>query len=347
MSPSNASLFLVLGFATAFAGAQTAITSTYPAVGGFQGLNTSSTGTWIMTADDSEHNIVTTVGNPLFPAGSVRIGNNGVVVAGATTGDVSFLNASIPTTGFPVGIPAGVAAIVPFWDDLTPIDTNDQDIWWKEDAGVLHILWYQTLCCPGDVFATISFEVRVYGTPATGAPWIQIVYYDTVFSHPPFLIPAFSTPCDNGGCATVGYLSNTVIANNVQWSFNAQAVTGLMVLSIFRDMVLTPSSPLGSGSLALDFSAGPPNGSYFLAVTLAPGLFPNGWLYGLDIPYAELVSEFMTGPPFTGALDSAGHASIGPIQGVPPVTLYAVGLGFLPSAPVPVLRTLPVSYSVP
>jgi hypothetical protein len=45
--------------------------------------------------------------------------------------------------------------------------------------------------------------------------------------------------------------------------------------------------------------------------------------------------------PMLGAQLSA------PIQGVPPVTLYAVALGFLPSAPAPVLRTLPVSYAVP
>src|SRR5262245_26257005 len=64
----------------ALAGAQ-GITNVVPAVVGFVDLSTNG-GTPVIPppSDDSEHNIVTTIGNPLFPAGSVRIGNNGVVI---------------------------------------------------------------------------------------------------------------------------------------------------------------------------------------------------------------------------------------------------------------------------
>ncbi|HYC77732.1 MAG TPA: hypothetical protein VEI02_08910 [Planctomycetota bacterium] len=65
--------------------------------------------------DDSEHNITTTIGNALFPAGPVRIGNNGAAVWGITTGDVGFTNATLPTTGLPTGMPAGGAGyLLPF-----------------------------------------------------------------------------------------------------------------------------------------------------------------------------------------------------------------------------------------
>ena len=54
---------------TAVAGAQTIITNSYS--GAF--VDISATGTSVGTvSDDSEHNIVTTIGNALFPAGNVR-----------------------------------------------------------------------------------------------------------------------------------------------------------------------------------------------------------------------------------------------------------------------------------
>jgi hypothetical protein len=112
-------------------------------------------------------------------------------------------------------------------------------------------------------------------------------------------------------------------------------------------MGLTASSPLGAGSLKLDCSSGPPGGTYFLAVTLAPGSFPNGWLFGLDISYAELASEIAAGFPFAAALDPAGNFSLGPFQGLPPLTLYAVALGFMPASSVPALHTAAISHAIP
>ena len=64
--------------------------------------------------------------------------------------------------------------------------------------------------------------------------------------------------------------------------------------------------------------------------------------------FVTVAYEIATGPPFTGALDSAGDASIGPLQGVPPLTLYAVALAFTPaSSVVPTSHTVPVSYVIP
>jgi hypothetical protein len=112
-------------------------------------------------------------------------------------------------------------------------------------------------------------------------------------------------------------------------------------------MTLAPLSPLGSGSIELDFLGGPGNGTYFLAVTLTAGSFPNGWLFGLDISYAELASELAAGFPFTGTLGPDGSFSLGPFAGLPPLTLHAIAFGLPPGSPVPLLHTAAISHAIP
>jgi len=53
------------------------------------------------------------------------------------------------------------------------------------------------------------------------------------------------------------------------------------------------------------------------------------------------------GPPFSGPLDAIGNFSLGPIVGVPPLTIYAVGFGFPPGSSVPTEHTPPFSYMIP
>jgi hypothetical protein len=96
--------------------------------------------------------------------------------------------------------------------------------------------------------------------------------------------------------------------------------------------LLAFTSPLGSGSLQVNMQAMPVSGSYFMALTLAPGTYPNGWFYGLDISLPELANQINAGWPFSGALNgpgcNAGTAQIGPIFGVPSgISIYAVALG--------------------
>jgi hypothetical protein len=234
-------------------------------------------------------------------------------------------------------------------EDLSPT-SGTETIKWKEQGGVLSILWNgEGKCCPADVWMSVTFAIHVFANPAAGAPWIQVYYYDTVFSHLfPFPLPSpIISPCDGGACASIGYVAGPAFGSNVQWSFHTASVSNNTVLSIFHDMGLTPSSPLGAGSLMLGLSSGPPNGTYFLAVTLAAGSFPNGWLFGLDISYAELASELATGFPFVGPLDSTGNFSLGPFQGLPPLTLYAVAFGFMPASPVPAMHTAAIPYTIP
>jgi hypothetical protein len=106
-------------------------------------------------------------------------------------------------------------------------------------------------------------------------------------------------------------------------------------------------SPSGPGSVRV-FIKGPPSDLYFLAVTLTQGSYPNGWFYGIAIPFSELISEALTGAPFLGSLDSFGIASIGPFGGLPAgMTLYAVAV-FSPG-PVfnPIANSNSVAYAVP
>src|SRR5688572_33193962 len=122
-STNSITVLAVLALSTA-SGAQV-ITNAMPAVIGFVDLSTNGgTPVFPLPSDDSEHNFVTTIGNPMFPAGNVRIGNNGVAIAGATIGEIGFSNNQILPTGVPAGFPTGNAIICVYWDDLAALPTS-------------------------------------------------------------------------------------------------------------------------------------------------------------------------------------------------------------------------------
>ena len=347
---SGRKIVFVLCALTTLVSAQT-FSAAYP--GTF--VDISTTGTAIAgAADDSEHNIVTTIGNSLFPAGNVRIGNNGAAVAGVTTGEIGFANVTVAATGVPTGLPATAAShLLPLWDDyVPPTATAATTLYWQEIGNVLYIQWNNedhynsngAPAPPGTVNQglTVTFQIQVFANPAPCTPAIQYLYSDTVFG-------GAAAPFDNGASATIGYVKGTLAGvSNTLYSFDTPTISSGAVLSILpTTFTLTASSPFGPGWLQLDFAGGPcGGGTYVLAVTLNAGLYPNGWLYGIDIPYAELVNEFNTGAPFVGPLNGVGAATIGPIPGVPPITFYAVGLN-LGAGGVPNLHTPAITYTVP
>jgi hypothetical protein len=72
----------------------------------------------------------------------------------------------------------------------------------------------------------------------------------------------------------------------------------------------------------------PQGGTYFLAVTLAAGAFPQGWFFGVDIPFTDLVLQVGFGFPFSGPLNACGSTIVGQFCGISSgVSLYAVALG--------------------
>jgi hypothetical protein len=289
-------------------------------------VDISATGTPLTgVMDDSEHDVVTTIGNALFPAGNVRIGNNGVAVAGITSGDVAFTNAAIPASGLAPGLPAGGSGyLCPFWDDLFPTAGSAMSIFYREDPGVLRIMWKnETHFDFQSAAQTITFEIVVNGPDQPPcAPLIQFIYQDSTFG-------GTAAAYDAGASATIGYLAGTnAAASNAQFSFDTPSVPSGTVVSILAATTLSASSPFGPGSLQLSLAAGPCGGTYVLAVTLVQGAFPNGWLFGVDIPVNELAGEIAAGAPYVGPLSATGTLVLGPFGGLPPVTIYAVALGF-------------------
>jgi hypothetical protein len=88
------------------------------------------------------------------------------------------------------------------------------------------------------------------------------------------------------------------------------------------------SAPWGAGSILASLGGAPPNGTYFLAVTLSAGAYPGGWFYGVDVGFQELVTEVNIGPPFWGPTDACGAVLIGPYSGLPSgFQVFAVALG--------------------
>jgi Lectin C-type domain len=89
------------------------------------------------------------------------------------------------------------------------------------------------------------------------------------------------------------------------------------------------TAPTGPGSIRLQNVGGGAGNTYWTAVTLVPGAFPSGWLFGLDISPADLLGEVMFGPPFSGTLSASGTSSFTVPGGVPSgLPVYAISLQF-------------------
>jgi hypothetical protein len=111
---------------------------------------------------------------------------------------------------------------------------------------------------------------------------------------------------------------------------------------------LAITAPLGPGSIAIVNSGCNPGDWYITAVTLAPGLFPNGWFFGLDITWAELVSQASLGAPFSGVLGPAGDSVFFIPGGVPAgIDVFAVTATFQPGFGANTFATAPVAFVTP
>jgi hypothetical protein len=103
-----------------------------------------------------------------------------------------------------------------------------------------------------------------------------------------------------------------------------------------------------AGTMGYVITEGPELGTAFVAVTANQGSFPQGWFFGLDIPWLELLTEFGFGFPFLTQLGPCGVVGIGPFPGIPSgVTLYAVALAWPAGGAVPTWVSLPVMGTVP
>ena len=111
-------------------------------------------------------------------------------------------------------------------------------------------------------------------------------------------------------------------------------------LNIVQPFALIYTSPQ-PGTLSICITGGTPNSVFFAPATLAPGNFPFGSFYGIDISLFDLLTQIGSGAPFIGVTDGNGVAQFGPFgPGLSGFTLYGVALnnvaspGFNASAPV-------------
>lgn len=162
---STTALGIALG---APAGAQISIVGNLP--GTF--VDISATGTALDLGDDAEIDIITTVGNALLPAGTVRVGSNGGVRFRLTT--LPALELGINSQPIPNATAfSGSQCLLPFWDDIDTEGGLWGQIYWQEVAGTLIIQWEDTAFFNGSASQDrTTFQILV---PSTGATWARFV----------------------------------------------------------------------------------------------------------------------------------------------------------------------------
>jgi hypothetical protein len=147
------------------------------------------------------------------------------------------------------------------------------------------------------------------------------------------------------------YLEAPVIAGTTYYlrigADASNAGYGSSVVNISYKFSMDVGSDPSTGTVHLKDVFGTPGVTVLNVVTMSQGAFPNGWLYGVDIPYWELIAEILTGPPFLVTLDGSGEYSFtsGGAAFLAGVTLYCVGIE-LTSALTPYRRTDPIAVTL-
>lgn len=159
----------------------------------------STTGTELMLTDDGEENIVIPFDFDLDGqvSSDIRVGNNGGVLFGTTTGDL--FSGNLPLAG-------QTPRIVPFWDDF---DDELGGVFWeiRGTAPLRRVIiqWDDRPHFPGDTeIDPATFQLVLFETSND----ILFVYEDVLFDDPDF---------DNGQSATIGVVSETTV---YEYAFN-------------------------------------------------------------------------------------------------------------------------------
>ncbi len=183
-------------------------------------IDISATGTALNLTDDSEANITSPFPFTFFGATSsdLRVGNNGGILFGVTTGDLGLTNAALPATS---GLPA--PAILPFWDDF---DDETGNVFWQVQGTApnrkLIVQWHNRPHYNG--IGAVTFEVILYETSNA----IEFLYLDTDFGNALY---------NHGLSATSGLQESTSSA--VQYSFNQAVLLNSMTIR-FEPTAYTP-----------------------------------------------------------------------------------------------------------
>ncbi|MFZ1692640.1 MAG: GEVED domain-containing protein, partial [Flavobacteriales bacterium] len=211
--------------------------------GGASFIDISGTGTPVTPAagDDTEHN-VTIPGGFIFSGTSytdIRIGSNGVVVFGSTTGDVALTNAALPSTANS----AGNVFLAPFWDDFDDGPATPAGNIYTEQVGDVFIIQWQTYPHFSAVSGqNITFQVQL--NLLTNV--VYFVYQDVIFG-------GTQSTLDAGLSATVGIQWAASAGNFIQYSFNTASLVDGQVISFTPNQAnfqWTPSTYLTADNIA-------------------------------------------------------------------------------------------------
>lgn len=188
----------------------------------FENISASSP---LVLGNDEELEVATTIGNVVFPAGSVVIANNGgVAFRNPPTTDLAPVNEPIPSTA----AFGGGQALLVYWDDF---DDKDGDVFLSQETDNLIIQWHNRLL-GGVPTGAARVQLKVFGNIGPSGIVAQLIFDD------------IQQPGVEGGVgATIGYQDGGAGFGDFQWSFNtADAVANGTVLSL----VLTNSVPATS-----------------------------------------------------------------------------------------------------
>lgn len=174
-------------------------------------IDISTTGNQLLLGDDDEQTIITTVGNQVFPAGAVTVGNNGGIIAGANA-DLGVSNTPLPTNNF-------VNALLPYWDDIDD-SLSGGSVYWQEllvnGINTLIVQWNDLPHFQDQGSAT--FELQLF---EAGPVLVRYAYQDVNFNDVNY---------NFGQSATVGYQQDPT--NALMFSFNSPIISNGSVLDL-------------------------------------------------------------------------------------------------------------------
>ncbi|MBL8880980.1 MAG: hypothetical protein JNG88_17840 [Phycisphaerales bacterium] len=189
-----------------------------------------------LNLDDEDETVINvSIGNFLFPAGPVAVGNNGGAAWAPPSTNLGPVNQPLPS----LQAFGGGRSLLPFWDD---IGNTVGDVWYRQDPNQLIIQWKGNHF--GDSNDTTNFELQVKNLGPSLGPGNEIIAQ--------LLYQDIQQPrADGGASATIGYQADAAspfVSN--QFSFDTpDSVYDGTVLSL-----LVPE-PAGIGLLAMGLLA--------------------------------------------------------------------------------------------
>jgi hypothetical protein len=99
------------------------------------------------------------------------------------------------------------------------------------------------------------------------------------------------------------------------------------LLAYTKSFTADITQPNGPGTAVHIDDVGAPNTTVINVATLFQGGFPNGWLFGVDVPFPELANMISFGAPFVVTLGPTGTFSVQlPLTLPGALTVYYVGI---------------------